>query len=78
MVVACNFTPAVHTAYRIGVPQPGIYRERLNTDSAHYGGSNAGTPLGMATAEPVGWHGQALSIVLTLPPLATVFLEWTA
>ena len=78
MVVACNFAPAVHTAYRIGVPQPGNYRERLNTDSAHYGGSNAGTPLGVATAEPVSWHGQALSVVLTLPPLATVFLEWTA
>ena len=77
-VVICNFTPAVQTAYRIGVPQPGDYRERLNTDSAHYGGSNAGTPLGMASAEPVGWHGHAQSIVLTLPPLATVFLEWTA
>ena len=77
-VVICNFTPVVQTAYRIGVPQPGDYRERLNTDSAHYGGSNAGTPLGMATAEAVGWHGHAQSIVLTLPPLATVFLEWTA
>ena len=77
-VVICNFTPAVQTAYRIGVPQSGEYRERLNTDSAHYGGSNAATPLGRASAEPVGWHGQAQSIVLTLPPLATVFLEWTA
>jgi len=77
-VVICNFTPALQTAYRIGVPQPGDYRERLNTDSVHYGGSNAGTPLGMARAEPVGWHGQAQSIVLTLPPLATVFLEWAA
>jgi len=78
MLVACNFTPAVQTAYRIGVPQPGEYRERLNTDSAHYGGSNQGTPLGAATAEPVPWHGQPHSVVLTLPPLATVFLEWTA
>ena len=77
-VVICNFTPAVQTAYRVGVPQPGDYRERLNTDSAHYGGSNAGTPLGMASTEPVGWHGHAQSIMLTLPPLATVFLEWTA
>lgn len=78
VLVVCNFTPTVQTAYRIGVPQPGDYRERLNTDSEHYGGSNAGTPLGRATAEPVGWHGHAQSIVLTLPPLATVFLEWTA
>ena len=78
MLVVCNFTPTVQTAYRVGVPQPGDYRERLNTDSAHYGGSNTGTPLGMATAEPVGWHGQPHSVLLTLPPLATVLLEWTA
>ncbi|MES2944166.1 MAG: 1,4-alpha-glucan branching protein GlgB, partial [Pseudomonadota bacterium] len=78
MLVVCNFTPTVQTGYRIGVPQPGEYRERLNTDSAHYGGSNLGTPLGAARAEPLAWHGQQHSVLLTLPPLATVFLEWTA
>jgi 1,4-alpha-glucan branching enzyme len=78
ILVVCNFTPTVQTAYRVGVPRPGEYRERLNTDSAHYGGSNLGTPLGAATAEPVGWHGQPHSLLLTLPPLATVLLEWTA
>jgi 1,4-alpha-glucan branching enzyme len=78
IVVVCNFTPTVHQAYRLGVPQPGEYRERLNTDSAHYAGSNTGTPLGVATAEPTQWHGQPHSIVLTLPPLATVLLQWTA
>jgi 1,4-alpha-glucan branching enzyme len=78
IVVVCNFTPTVHNAYRLGVPQPGEYRERLNTDSAHYGGSNTGTPLGVASAEPMGWHGQPHSILLTLPPLATVILQWTA
>jgi 1,4-alpha-glucan branching enzyme len=78
VVVVCNFTPTVQAAYRIGVPQPGEYRERINTDSSHYGGSNTGTPLGLATAEATHWHGQPHSILLTLPPLATVLLEWTA
>ena len=78
IVVVCNFTPSVQTAYRVGVPRPGQYRERLNTDSAYYGGSNAGKPLGAATAETMGWHGQPYSILLTLAPLATVLLEWTA
>ena len=78
MLTVCNFTPSVQTVYRIGVPQPGEYRERLNTDSEHYGGSNLGTPLGAATAEPYPWHGQPYSVLLTLPPLATVFLEWIA
>lgn len=78
IVVVCNFTPTVHHGFRLGVPQPGEYRECLNTDSAYYGGSNVGTPLGRAVAEPKEWNGRAHSIVLTLPPLATVMLEWTA
>jgi len=78
VVVACNFTPTVHRGMRVGVPRPGHYRECLNTDSAHYGGSNVGTPLGVATAQSVAWHGQAQSVVLDLPPLGTVFLEWKA
>jgi 1,4-alpha-glucan branching enzyme len=76
MVVVCNFTPTVQHGYRVGVPQSGQYRERLNSDSAHYGGSNQGTPLGAATAEPQPWNGKPWSIALTLPPLATVILEW--
>ena len=78
ILVVCNFTPTVHKAYRIGVPQPGQYRERLNTDSSYYGGSNVGCPLGVAMAEPIPWHGQPHSLWLILPPLATVLLEWTA
>jgi 1,4-alpha-glucan branching enzyme len=78
VVVVCNFTPTVQTGYRLGVPHGGQYRERLNTDSAHYGGSNTGTPLGAASAQAIAWHGKPQSILLSLPPLATVVLEWTA
>jgi 1,4-alpha-glucan branching enzyme len=76
MLVVCNFAPVVHHGFRIGVPAAGQWQERLNTDSQHYGGSNVGTPLGAATAEAAGSHGRAHSLVLTLPPLATVFLAW--
>ncbi|HEY9068312.1 MAG TPA: alpha amylase C-terminal domain-containing protein, partial [Burkholderiaceae bacterium] len=78
VLVISHFTPAVHQGMRIGVPRPGRYVERLNTDSEHYGGSNVGTPLARAGSEPVGAHGRAQSIVIDLPPLATVFFEWTA
>ncbi|MDE2629281.1 MAG: 1,4-alpha-glucan branching protein GlgB, partial [Burkholderiales bacterium] len=78
VVVACNFTPTPHRGHRLGVPNAGTYRECLNTDSAHYGGSNVGTPLGAATAEAVACHGRAQSIVVDLPPLATVMFEWNA
>jgi 1,4-alpha-glucan branching enzyme len=77
IVVICNFTPTPHVGYRLGVPREGTYHERINTDSSHYGGSNLGTPFGTATAKPIAWQGKPHSIVLNLPPLATVMLEWT-
>ncbi|MBA4177260.1 MAG: 1,4-alpha-glucan branching enzyme [Leptothrix sp. (in: Bacteria)] len=77
MLVICNFAPVVHHNFRLGVPRAGRWIERLNTDSAYYGGSNVGTPLGAAHAEAVGSHGRSHSVLLSLPPLATVFLEWT-
>ena len=78
LLVVCNFTPTVHRGLRLGVPCAGNWVERLNTDSAHYGGSNVGTPLGQARSDGQPWDGRAQSIVVDLPPLATVFLEWTA
>ena len=41
-VIVCNFTPVPRHDYRIGVPRPGRYRERINTDAAIYGGSGVG------------------------------------
>ena len=77
VLVVCNFAPVVHHGFRMGVPAAGRWHERLNTDSAYYGGSNVGTPLSGATSEPVHSHGRGQSLVLNLPPLATMFLEWT-
>jgi 1,4-alpha-glucan branching enzyme len=78
MLVVCHFAPVVHHGLRLGVPAAGEWHERLNTDSSFYGGSNVGTPLSRATTVPVPSHGHAQSIVIDLPPLATVFFEWTA
>jgi 1,4-alpha-glucan branching enzyme len=74
VVVACNFTPVPRYGYRVGVPLPGYYRERVNTDAALYGGGNIGNGGGVA-ADDVGSHGRSYSLSLTLPPLATVILE---
>jgi 1,4-alpha-glucan branching enzyme len=76
MLVVCNFTPVVRRGWRVGVPRAGRWRERLNTDSQHYGGSNVGTPLGLADSQPVACNDKADSILIDLPPLATVMLEW--
>jgi 1,4-alpha-glucan branching enzyme len=72
-VIVQNLTPLPRKAYRLGVPIRRRWREALNTDSEHYGGSNLGNLGGMeADAEP--WHGQPASVTLTLPPLATLVL----
>jgi 1,4-alpha-glucan branching enzyme len=76
-VVVCNFTPVPREHYRIGVPTPGYYVERINTDSTFYGGSNVGNGGGVP-AEPVSWHGRPYSVDLTLPPLSTLILERTS
>jgi 1,4-alpha-glucan branching enzyme len=78
VLVVSNFAPVVHHGLRLGVPEAGTWRERLNTDSSFYGGSNVGTPMAASVSEQVPSHGRAHSIVVTLPPLATVFYEWTA
>ena len=75
VAVVCNFTPEVRRDYRIGLPKPGRWREALNTDSAVYGGSNVGN-MGAVMAEPRPSHGLVASVALTLPPLATLFLEF--
>jgi 1,4-alpha-glucan branching enzyme len=75
-VVVSNFTPSVQAGYRIGVPEAGVYVERINTDSTHYGGSNVGAPFGEFTAEARPCLGKPYSIELRLPPLATLVLTW--
>ncbi len=74
LIAAINFTPVPRHGYRIGVPCAGLWREVMNTDGLEYGGSGMGNLAGVE-AEPVRSHGQAQSIVLTLPPLAAVWLQ---
>ena len=69
-----NFTPIPRNCYRIGVPEPVTYIERLNSDSAVYGGSNVGN-VGAVTADAVAAHGHPASLSLTLPPLGCLVLK---
>ncbi|HKB55380.1 MAG TPA: 1,4-alpha-glucan branching enzyme, partial [Ramlibacter sp.] len=64
MLVVCNFTPVPREGYRVGVPQGGVWRECLNTDSGHYAGSGVGN-LGAVRAEAVPAHGLPMSLGLT-------------
>ena len=74
LVIVSNFTPVPWHGYRIGVPQPGKYDEIFNSDSASYWGSNVGNNEGQAS-EQTPMHGHSQSLLLVLPPLATIMLK---
>ena len=74
VVFVVNATPVVRYNYRLGVPESGFYREIINTDGETYGGSNVGN-LGGVQSEARDWMGREHSILIHLPPLATVALK---
>ncbi|MDQ0122219.1 1,4-alpha-glucan branching enzyme [Pseudomonas lini] len=74
VLVVANFTPVPREGYRIGVPFAGRWSEVINSDSATYAGSNYGNSGGAFTEDEPS-HGQALSLVLNLPPLAVLMLR---
>jgi 1,4-alpha-glucan branching enzyme len=71
IVFVVNATPVVRQNYRLGVPLPGFYREIINTDAETYGGTNVGN-LGGVHSENAPWMAREHSILIQLPPLATV------
>jgi 1,4-alpha-glucan branching enzyme len=77
IVFAVNATPLVRQGYRLGVPGAGFYREIINTDAETYGGSNVGN-MGGFEAEEFPWQGRTHSLMISLPPLATVAFKLDA
>ena len=74
VIVIANFTPVPREGYRVGVPKAGFYREILNSDAACFGGSNMGNAGGLPS-DAMPWQGQPHSILVTVPPLATVYFK---
>ena len=66
-------TPVPRPDYRVGVPNAGVWKTILNTDSSAYAGSEfKGSDV--MYAQEVPYNGQPFSITLTLPPLAGLYL----
>ena len=74
VLVVCNFTPVPRENYLLGVPEPGFWKELLNSDATVYGGSGMGN-YGGVDSHPVPVHGRFHSIRITLPPLAVVYFN---
>lgn len=74
IVAIVNATPIVRENYRLGVPHSGHYAEVFNSDASIYGGSNIGNNGGV-DSQSESSHGKDQSIVIDIPPLATVFFK---
>lgn len=74
VLVACNFTPVPRTNYRVGAPRDGVWRELLNSDLGIYGGAGWQN-LGGVEAAPIAAYERPFSLMLTLPPLAVIYLK---
>ena len=73
LISVTNFSPVPHEHYRLPIPANGQWREILNTDDQRYGGSGVtNSSLRLVKEEH---RGQPFSIVMKLPPLATVWLK---
>jgi 1,4-alpha-glucan branching enzyme len=74
LLVVANFTPVPRESYLVGVPRPGRWRERLNSDATLYGGSGVGNHGGVESV-PVAVHGRYHALNLRLPPLGILILQ---
>ena len=74
LIFICNFTPVPRHGYRVGVPHAGEYYELMNSDAVRYGGSGLENTQRMPSG-PMFWQSCPHSLLLTLPPLATIILK---
>ncbi|MBN8748205.1 1,4-alpha-glucan branching enzyme GlgB [Xylophilus ampelinus] len=77
VLVVSNFTPVPRENYRLGVPRAGRWSEIVNSDAREFDGSGWGN-LGAVDTAPVPSHGRPQSLVLSLPPLSTLYLKGPA
>ncbi len=75
LLVVVNMTPTEYLSYRVGVPGPGYYAEKINTDALQYGGNGAGN-LGGVMAQEIPAHGKPWSIPIMLPALAALIFSF--
>ncbi len=74
VVVVLNLTPIPRNGYRVGLPDPGVWRPLVNSDAVEFGGSGAGLAAGIE-AEVMPWQNCGYSAPIDLPPLGALILK---
>ncbi len=73
-IAIVNFTPEVRYEYRIGVPKLGEYQEVFNSDSKKFGGSGVCNEATIYASKRK-WNNKPYSILIAVPPLATIYIK---
>lgn len=68
VVVLCNFSNTTWTGYRIGLPRPGTWKVRFNSDWNGYSPDYQNTASGSVNSQAVPYDGMAQSGVFTIGP----------
>ncbi|MCL2013652.1 MAG: 1,4-alpha-glucan branching protein GlgB [Oscillospiraceae bacterium] len=76
IIVICNFSPVPRKSYRFGVRGAGTYKLLLNSDDVDFGGDGSFSMSATYKTESVLSHGQEKSLVVDIPPMATVYLNY--
>ncbi len=75
VAVIVNMTPVPRDFYEVPMPRAGRWRERINSDAEHYGGTGLGNS-GEVRAVANAMKDHPARATLRLPPLATLILEF--
>ena len=75
VVIAANFSNQGKGSYRIGLPGPGTWYVRFNSDSSKYDESFSNWNTLPVTAEAVGWDGMQWSAEISIGPYTAVYFS---
>lgn len=75
VIVLCNFANQTWGDYRIGLPQPGTWRVRFNSDWDGYDASFGSHPTVDVVADNTPWDGMPYSASLSFGPYTGIVLS---
>ncbi len=77
LVIICNFTPMEHTAYQVGVPYRGKYKEIFSSDDRRFGGEGKNNKT-LRQTKKEACNEREYSISVTVPPLSFTVFKYKA
>jgi len=75
LICILNFTPQLHTGYKIILPEEGLYEVVFTSDEQKYGGSDKYTRGEKIATKRIGNEKTEHQLVLTLPPLGGLIFK---